>query len=166
MVTVMSMTSLIWIRTCCVIILLALHKWELQSLLTVTSDSRHATSPSSNAPVTSSYISVVSQFSQHWVILNNILIHASTPCKLQTLLLLDNIFTPFLPLIRMSIQYLVLLHTASLSLDEPCTGNRECVVRHSLCLPVDAAQRDMNFTCQCKQGYEPVDGRCLPRKIF
>ena len=89
------------------------------------------------------------------------LLASRKPCYYSTTF---SLLSQHLHVLECAYSILLLLHTASLSLDEPCTGNRECVVRHSLCLPVDAAQRDMNFTCQCKQGHDSVDGRCLPRK--
>ena len=51
-------------------------------------------------------------------------------------------------------------HPASLSLGDPCTGNSECAVTHSVCLAVDEA----NYTCQCKENYVAVDGSCVPRE--
>ena len=58
-----------------------------------------------------------------------------------------------------------LFHPAPLSLlGRPCVGNSECAVTHSLCLAVDAAARDLNFTCQCKENYVHVDGICVPRE--
>ena len=37
---------------------------------------------------------------------------------------------------------------------------------NSLCLAVDAATRDLNFTCQCKENYVTVDGSCVPREYL
>ena len=38
---------------------------------------------------------------------------------------------------------------------------------HSLCLAVDAASRDLNYTtCQCKENYVTVDEICVPREYL
>ena len=55
---------------------------------------------------------------------------------------------------------------APLLLGESCIGNSDCAVAHSLCLTVDAATRDLDFTCQCKQSHVNVNESCVAREYL
>ena len=46
-------------------------------------------------------------------------------------------------------------------LNKPCYWNHDCEVAFSECMIIKQGRMDFNFTCQCKNEYVDVEGRCV-----
>ena len=54
------------------------------------------------------------------------------------------------------------IFTEPAELTESCSWSDQCTIAHSLCLPIDAAAKTLNFVCQCKHDYTFALGKCVP----